>query len=415
MATPLGDSYACPPGSYIAAGRFAGKSGRIVVAGDSLTDMAGSFAGYRWGLPLIGSPLLINYNAGVFSNTVQDLIDRWETTVLAYSPDIVMIRIGTNSTNVPQATYQSQYDWLINSLLTNNIFGVFHAVPPKIGTLVPRAMSDYLATKCAEHHGKLLFIDDSVDLGYADYSYNPAYFIGDGVHMSDLGEYSQGKRMADVLRNVFAKLDPLCKDGTDTYASNPASNQYVKNPLFAGSGGTLSEVTGVAPNFWTVAKSGAGTAITSSLVSADSGDPNQAPWLRLTPTSTGGDGHEISIYTDLGHPAFLADMSDVKRFDLVTECRLNDCDGSVWKNIEQQCTYGANYIGPASGFGMVGCGTVSERLVLRTSLSRDFKQAAVAVPANAARYLIRFTFQAASSGNVGSVDLRCASVRGLQT
>lgn len=413
MASPSGDSYQCASGGVIAGGRPAGKSGRIVVAGDSLTDMAGSFAGYRWGLPLIGSPLLISYNAGVFSNTIEDLINRWATTVLAYNPDIVMIRIGTNSGNVPTATWQAQYDWLISSLLENGIFGVFHAVPPRAGTLVPRAMSDYLSTACAAHLGHLVFIDDSVDLGYSDYSYNPAYYIVDGVHMSDLGEYSQGKRMATVLRNVFQKIDPRIKVGTDTYEQSTSSNQYLRNPLFTGTGGTLSGVTGVAPTHWTIARSGAGTAVTSSIVAADPGDSVQIPWLRLTPTAVGGADHEISVYSDTIHPAFLADMSDVKRFDLVTECRLAACNGAVWKNIEQQGTAGSAYVAPANGFGMVGCGILNETITLRTSLARDFKQEPVAIAANSLRYLLRFTFQGASAGGIGSIDLRCASVRGL--
>lgn len=401
MASPVNDTYACASGGTIHAGFYAGLAGSIVVAGDSLTDYSFDAAGYRWGMPLARSPWPIIYNAGVSGNTIQNLIDRWSADVLAKSPAIVMVRIGTNSTAVATATWKSQYDTLIASLLANNIFGIFHAVPPRAGTTVPRAMSDYLAAQCAAHPGKLQFIDDSLALGDGGYNYLAAY-LPDGIHPNGKGTHAQGVGMVSGLTTCLTPNDPRPTDAADTYYLNSGSNQWVKNPLMAGAG----------PDFWSVGSGGSGTSATASKVAADVGDPNQTPWLRTTINSTGGANHWISISTTLGHPAVAADLT-VKRLDVVAEVRLNALAGAAISKFYIECIDGSNRVAPTLSLTLPSDETLTHTMLLRTSLARGDINAVVAHSANTIQFTLGLIAAAAMGSGVGSIDLRCVSVRAL--
>lgn len=404
MATPVADSYSTSGGT-IAAGRFAGKSGRIVVAGDSLTDWTPAFP---WGLGILGYSSPVVYNAGIASNTIQDLINRWSSDVLAKNPAIVMLRIGTNSLSLSDSVFRSQYQTLLDSLEGNGIFGIVLAIPPRFDDTTHKAVGHnaWLASQCAAKPGKFVFVADSVDLGDANYDVIPAYFQegANGVHMNGKGMYHQGIRQAAALQSVLTRVSPLITDGTDTYAQNPASNQWVSNPLMAGSG---------TPTDWTLSTGGSGTSASGSIVAADAGDANQTPWYRASIASFGAVDHTVTFNHYLTHPAVAADLNTVKRVDIAFECRFNSINGALAKSLNIDCRAGSSRIAPQFGMQFPEDEMVSRTITVRTALGRGEEGTTVdAYSANTLKLEIYLGARAAGT-NVGSIDIRRVSARAL--
>ncbi len=401
MAYPVADSYSCASGGVIAAGRYAGEYGDIVWAGDSLTEWV---PGALWGLSLAGSPCRMVYNAGMASNTIQNLMDRWSSDVLAKNPGIVMLRIGTNSLALSTATFRAQYQVLLDSLLSNGIYGIILSIPPKgSGGATILGHNAWLAERCAAHPGALRYIADSDDLGDANYNYLAAYY-SDDTHMNGKGMHAQGVAMAPDLLSVLSSRNPLITDGSDNYTQNSLSNQYVKNPLMTGSG---------TPTNWTHSVSGAGTTATPSIVSADAADANQTPWFRTTIASTGGASHYVALYTTLGHPALSANTT-VKRLDMVAQVRLNGLSGAAISRIYMECIDSSNRVAPTFTLELPSDETLTHTMIMRSSRDRSVNGIA-AHSANTIAFNFVALARAAHGSGVGSIDIRCVSVRGQGT
>lgn len=393
----MDDSYSCASGGTIRAGIVSGLAGNLVLEGDSITDQSFGVGGYLWGLPLAGSPWPVVSNGAVASTAIQDVIDRWPTSVRAKSPAAALIRIGTNATGLAQATWQAQYDALVALGIADGIKIIFHAVPPRQGTLVPRAMSDYLQAKAAANPGNVYYVEDCTDCGDASYNALMSY-LPDGVHPNAKGTHAMGVRMAPLLKAIFAPNDPRIASAADSYFVSPSVPQYVKNPMMSGT-----------PDYWAVSTGGSGTSATASKVAADAGDANQTPWLRTTINSTGADNHWITIETTLAHPALLDDLSDIKRLDVVAEVRLNALAGAGIKNIAMECIDGAVRPSPALSLPVPSDETLTHTMILRQTLPRP----AAAHAANTIKFSLSVTAGAALASGVGSLDLRCVSVRGM--
>lgn len=402
----MGEFYINPiSGGVIAAGRHAGKSGRMVVAGDSLTDWAPAFP---WGLGLMGATCPVVYNAGVASNTLDDLWARWDADVLAKNPDIVGLRIGTNSLSLDDATFRSKYQRFLDSLVATGIYGLIHAIPPRFDDSTHRAVAHnaWLLSQCLADPTSFGFVDDSIDLGDANYDVIPEFFLEGslGIHMNGKGRYRQGKRQAIVYRDKLTRLSPLILDSADTYAVNSLSNQWVNNPLMAG-GGT--------PTNWALSNSGGGTSSSDNIIAADVGDANQAPWYRATLNAFGAAEHSATFSHYLRHPVIAADLNTVKRVDIVFECRFNAINGAFVKSLNVDCRAGSSRISPLFSLPMPEDEVITETIVVRSSLGRGEEGTTVdAYTANSLVLEIQLVARTAC-GPAGSIDIRCASVRGL--
>ena len=249
-------------------------------------------------------------NGAVASTAIQDVIDRWPTSVRAKSPAAALIRIGTNATGLAQATWQAQYDALVALGIADGIKIIFHAVPPRQGTLVPRAMSDYLQAKAAANPGNVHYVEDCTDCGDASYNALMSY-LPDGVHPNAKGTHAMGYAWRRCSR-PSSRPTTHASHRRQTATSFRRASPVRQNPMMSGT-----------PDYWAVSTGGSGTSATASKVAADAGDANQTPWLRTTINSTGADNHWITIETTLAHPALLDDLSDIKRLDVVAEVRLN--------------------------------------------------------------------------------------------
>lgn len=393
-------------------------TGDLLVAGDSITSNAYQSAPYRWSLPLARSPVRLAANVGISGVTLDDFwTTYWASQVLAASPPIVMLRLGTNSLALSYATFMSQYQRFTDSLVANGIKGILCAVPPRTGySSSILAINAGIAALAAANPSMLRFTDDCLDLADGAYVQDATCF-GDGVHPNQRGQYRAGVRQAADLVNIFAANDPRITSASDTYYLTPASDQWVKNPFNSGTGGTKgSGITGTVPDFWSVSNTGAGTTAVASIVAADGGDANSTPWLRMDITGLGGADHILTVSTTLGHPALDADLLTVKRLDMICECRFNLTDTTNLNRFTMYTLQGSSRPGAEFTMGIKNNGAISKTALLRSSYARDEDAAAVvAHAANSISFRFELTISAAQAASIGHIDFRLASVRGQAT
>ena len=229
-------------------------TGDLLVAGDSITSNAYQSAPYRWSLPLARSPVRLAANVGISGVTLDDFwTTYWASQVLAASPPIVMLRLGTNSLALSYATFMSQYQRFTDSLVANGIKGILCAVPPRTGySSSILAINAGIAALAAANPSMLRFTDDCLDLADGAYVQDATCF-GDGVHPNQRGQYRAGVRQAADLVNIFAANDPRITSASDTYYLTPASDQWVKNPFNSGTGGTKGSGIGRELGPWGLA------------------------------------------------------------------------------------------------------------------------------------------------------------------
>lgn len=431
MAAPVANSYTAASGATMYCGRlapgsgFAPIAGDVGVAGDSLTDLQYNSSGYRLGFPLTMFPPRVIFNAGWQGQTIKDLADRFQAIIDAF-PSVVawVIRIGTNGDGGP--SYQFQFGRLFTMLLASGKIGIFHAVTPRSGTAgVTNPMvaeNAWLKAQCDADPQHLAYIEDSLALVDTDGNLIMSYTVGDGVHMNGKGVYAQAQAMKPRYLTMFAHTDPRISDSADKYSSNSSSNQYVENALMAGTGGSVgSGVTGVAPTNWTAGGYGGGTGGVASIVAADAGDLNQTPWFRVANIVSGGNTHEIDFNATLAHPAIAADAT-IKRFDIVAEVRFNSFDPTVASGLYLFLNVGGTAVGIQDRVNLSGIvGPISDRMVLRTSLPRTQQSNSGnsatlnAYSANTMKLTIGLSFNGAQATSMGSIDIRCVSVRGQAT
>lgn len=222
MATPVADTYSSA-GQTLVVGRFLDRlMGNVVLAGDSLTALSYQSAGYRVGFPLTMYPPKIVYNAGVAGDTIQNLINRFAADVASKNAQVAVIRIGTNGPG--GGTYQEKYTTLFGLLSAANLFGVFHAVPPKgLGTNGVDspfiAQNLWLKNQCELQPTKLAFVEDSNSLGDSFYNALPSFYItaeaANPIHMNGKGVYTQGVAMQSIYQGLFEPVEARLLDASE--------------------------------------------------------------------------------------------------------------------------------------------------------------------------------------------------------
>lgn len=404
--------------------------GDVVVDGDSITDVGWNNAAFRLGFPLTKYPPRIVFNAAVAGQTTQALADKLQGDINKF-PNVKVweIRVGTNGWNIPLADHQFQFNRIFSILEANGVVGVLHSIPPRsAGTpgvnsgLI--ALNAWIKAQCEAKPDRRYYVEDSQDLGDANYNaLAPYYFEPEPegrIHPNGKGVVAQAQRMASRLLAIFPHVDPRILDGNDTYAKNAASNQYINNPLMASpvaanfNGGAI---TGTIPSGYEMSNgNNTGTGCTPAVIAADAGDAVQAPWLRLGDIHAGGANHYMFLQTALTHPAIAADNT-IKRFDIVAEVRFNALDTSVLNGITMSLFNGDGVSGFAHTINLTGNpGVLTMPMVLRSSNVRTQEEhgqtsrALRAYPANSLTLRFYFEFSGALA-SVGSVDIRCVSVR----
>lgn len=212
-------------------------------------------------------------NAGINGNTIQQLIDRYQTDVLAYQPQNVLLGIGINSISagLDAPTVKGQ----ITQLFDLNTSAGAHSI---ILTINPRN---------ANTSGQNLVLADVnrwlLGLGRRDVTvidvttpvvadtgmvWKTGYTLSaDGLHQNRAAAVKMGKRIADALRPLYPPRSVL-----PLYEGDPLN--LCPNPFMTGT----TNATGLSPFV------SSGTFVTS-LVAATDGLPGN--WQQIAATDAG--------------------------------------------------------------------------------------------------------------------------------
>lgn len=358
-------------------------------------------------------------NAGISGNTIENMNSRVDNSYLNGSPGMaglgvigrIFVRAGTNNArgDISIASLAASYTWLLNKLAGYAQRVIILAVPPLAVTSNNNTAATYnnwLAAFAADNPTKFRFIDDCVDCRNSDGSQDPDCFNSDGVHFNGVGVARTALTDAvELSTELVSYPSPLSKDPADIY---PAAEQWFANPAIVGTGGTKDGgFTGsVADGLW-IGGAGSGMIGVCSIVAADAGDANQTPWQRVALTS-GQVGSRLEIASTLVGRTITS--TDPARLDALAEIRVTGLDRTAIDtlSVSGQANTGEYFI-PAATLFLDNTGVESKTYVLRARRPRS----GASVPSSIGLRLhagVRTTFGPAA--NIGTIDVRCVTVRG---
>lgn len=289
-APPKGGGFSLPFGSS------------LVVAGDSITANGYSTTSTlaqiliqafdNWMLMFSNQPLRLiqGTNAGIGGNTSTQLRARYATDVIAKSPQVVRILIGTNDlTTIPAATTIDNIQYMLDQNAAIGAKTILIKVLPRGSVGAPMngtqltawtAINAWIATK-GSSTVKVLDLEAAVGAMDANHTMIPA-MSDDAIplHPNQLGAYALGKAEAAALAGVFSSGSIL--DATNNAAGNLASNGF-----FTGTAGSVTSATGQAADSWigNGSTTGGGTVVYSKV--ARSGSVGEWQQIAVSGTYTG--------------------------------------------------------------------------------------------------------------------------------
>lgn len=390
--------------------------------GDSLTERAFGSTPFYWQNALSGAPLKLLANSGHSGQSVFGLIGQIDSdyklsTAAGFDGlpplGVAFVRIGTNTYRFGASfttTGQNDYISVLNKALTYAEHVLVFPVPPigegitvEKNTVVP-TVNAWLQSYC-ESESRLHWVDDCSDLTDVDGNVLTQFFASDMLHMNGAGSLQMaitGKtRYEEILLDLYGpdwQESRLVTDSADVY---PAQDQWTTNPTNVGTDGTFgSGWSGTLPTGWRVETNGAGLAGVCSIVSADVGDPNQVPWVRIKPSQSASANIAITM-TGAGRtisstvPDPLEQMIEVRGNNFV-----NFNDLNLWLQAGGQRLTPNARLRWGDSIGLNVRGTLQQEHYRTGATSGS--------PTN----YIYIAGTTSASGEMGSIDLRCWSVRG---
>lgn len=222
---------------------------RVIAIGDSITkgdrtsDNAGgppsTNTGYDplwWAQFLSDQAILYFRNAGVGGDTSAGVLARLHPDVIAYSPAVAVVSVGTNdiASSVSLASYASNISEIVQELRRVGIIPVLGTIPPRNDTT---SAEDTLNKLTEQYNFWLRMFASRAGISLVDYHkvlVNPVTggFVkdnfADGVHPNSVGAIKMGQALSDVLKPI------LRAPGYGLLASNleASTNNLLLNGLF---------------------------------------------------------------------------------------------------------------------------------------------------------------------------------------
>lgn len=422
MAYPVATSFSAASGQPIWMGIFAPVAPPIQTGllGDSLTDQnLGNISPFHNANGMIGGLLQLIVNIGVYGNTVQQMLARIDNAYTDPNPGFgglpplgfVEFRGGTNNARGGViGSLTATYDSLFAKLLTYAQYVIVKPVPP-IGGSESAANANvpgynaYLQAKCAASGGKLIWVDDCVNVKDGSGNQLPAFFNADGIHFSNQGVWQLALDSVagyTALLAPFSYSSPISTDPADKY---PAQPQWVPNHVNAGTSGSPGNMSGTLPNNWGLWANGGGITGAGSILA--SVDTNPVPWIHIGPTqvTTTGSGESIQLAITLTGRTITG--VDPGPLEIVSQIRLNALD-STKINVIRQWMQGSDGSKITPDLEMkMGGGALTKTLTMRQKLPRK-----TAFAAAGATLYIELGIVANGSSALGFADFRCDTIRG---
>lgn len=400
------------------------SSPNTALVGDSLTSSSFGFLHpYQWLISLNGGKLKTIANIAVAGQTTSQILARIDNQVTDASPGLaglprlgfVITRTGTNTARYGgniSAGDIADYRALFAKYLTYADYVIVMPVPP-VGTASGQSgagvgtFNSFLQSECAANP-RLKWVDDCVTVNNGSGDWAPGYAPADGIHFGSATAYQMGIDGAAAAASwlaAFGLPSPVSSAAGDVYPTQP---QWAPAPNMAGTSGVNSLGSGAVPTGYSISSNRSGLTVNSSIVAADAGDPNQAPWLRLTPAViVTGTGELIMMSVPLSSAAITTSYPE--QLDVVWETRFNNFAGAKFGDWTLS-VYGnaPTEILTLPVIVHMG-GTINGRAVFRSALHRT----AAGRSSHASASLQWFISTAANfSGPMGSFDIRCLTIRG---
>lgn len=235
---------------------------RWVSFGDSLTSTAGGGAPYSgWTLQasmLSNGQINELVNAGITGNNASQMLARINTDVLAYTPNLVTVWVGTNDITQSRVLtdFQSDVTNIIAQLKAAGALPVLFTIPPRADTTKYTeivAWNAWLRSFARTQHISLVDVY-SVLVDPATGAYKAGYDVGDGLHMSPIAHNA-------VAQKFVAVMGPRLPAGDIMRPQyNLDANNLITNGLLL----TNVDASPSIPDHWLVA--GPTTGITETIV-----------------------------------------------------------------------------------------------------------------------------------------------------
>lgn len=409
-----------PGGNYLTNRNFA-------VIGDSLTERAFGSTPIYWQNGILGAPLKLIANSGFSGQSIFGLTSQIDFPfnqatapgLLGLPPlGLVGVRIGTNtvrgaagSTGIPlDDGNRTHYRTIMTKLKNYAEHVIVFPVPPIGGATIARntAVAGYnsFLQSLVNEDPRLHWIDDCADLVDSNGNVRPQFFISDELHMNGPGSYQMALTAEAQLSSLLAQLygpnwrqSRLATNPGDVF---PATDNFTTNPTnVLGTGGTFGAGwSGQLPQGWRVETNGAGLSGVCSIVPAAVTDPNQVPWVRIKPSQSAA--ANISV-TMTAAPRFI-DANVPNPVEIMMEVRGND-----FRNFNDLTTWiqaGGQRLTPNARLRWGETIGMNRTATLQQSHYRTGSSGGTAL-----NYCY-ISGALSATGEMGSIDIRCWSVRG---
>jgi lysophospholipase L1-like esterase len=163
--------------------------------GDSLTSSQGGGApdmGWTVQSTMLSDGQFVEFrNAGIVGNNASDLRARLQADVLAYSPNLVSLWIGTNDVTQSRTfdAYKTDVQALVTALKSASITPVLFTIPPRADNTKYTTISAWnLWLKTYAQEQRISLVDAyAILVDPATGAYKSGYDSGDGIHVSMAG------------------------------------------------------------------------------------------------------------------------------------------------------------------------------------------------------------------------------------
>lgn len=207
-------------------------------------NLSNILSGSRFFVPLNG-------NQGVNGDTVAGALSR-VPAVIALKPSVVLLLIGINSIyqNVTQQSIKNDYRSICDKLIESGATVIAPTVLPNFAGMYP-SLTQTQETARQDLNSFILSQHDIRSIDVESELQNPAYFL-DGLHPNSVGVYILANKVAPILGSLI--LPGKVQDSINI------TDNYINNPLFKGTKGSLVDASGVVADGWTLTADNVGGA-----------------------------------------------------------------------------------------------------------------------------------------------------------
>jgi len=401
----------------------AGVSNLAAFIGDSNVEHPFKATPLYWMMGLVGAPLEVLANSGKSGVTIQGLVSQIDQLYtngadpgLAGLPPLgwIFIQAGTNGLRDITSMPSDQATHILNlnnkaKALAEHV--VWVTMPPAGGVSTTRQRGYPVFREhmqgfvMADTSGRTHLLDPWGTVIDGSGNIIPEMWLVDEYHPSYAAGAVVGLEAKPQLESLFSNQGyaraPLVTNPADVY---PAQPQWVNNPTAAGNVSFTGGWSGNLPTGWSIGTNGSGIGGTTAIVAADVGDPNQTPWVRITPTSSSSFAQISLTFAASGRTITTSDPSTLEQ---LLEVRANGLENFNLLEFWMQNNSG-NKTTSVAYLGLRASGLTAQPAVLRQKYSRSGNTAG-GTPIIGVVYIYSVV---ADSGSMGSIDVRCPSIRG---